>query len=58
MALALCKSGVISMKPMSAFGVTIPSVSNCVESIARTSCTSDARFVFAAFCSSRLSNCH
>ena len=42
----------------SAFGVTMPSVSNCVESIARTSFTSEVRFVFASFCSARLSICH
>src|SRR5438034_44575 len=31
------------MKPMSAFGVTMLRVSNCVDSIARTSCTRDAK---------------
>ena len=49
---ASCRSGVISMKPTSAFGVTMLSVSNCVDSIARTSCTSEERVVLAAFCSS------
>src|SRR5438093_11383102 len=58
MLLALCRSGVVNMKPRSAFGVTTDSVINCVDCIARTSCTSDDRFVLAAFCSSRLSNCH
>ena len=40
------------MKPRSAFGVTTLSVSNCVDSSARTSCTSDESAIFAFRCSS------
>ena len=40
------------MKARSAFGVTTLSVSNCVDSSARTSCTSEESRVLATICSS------